>query len=157
MEIIKREEFSCSNMIRALYIMSPGGVPVYYYDRIQQEDKMADAILFTGLITAIKNVMVEVDVGEPELFSTKTREVYLEATDCFTVALIKDVDDTISSEVVKKLLSKLTTDLYSVLGDDEACNVIDVEQAEMVKDIADLVIPEWENKTELEEKRKGEN
>ena len=136
--------------------MSPGGVPVYYYDRIQQEDKIADAILFTGLITAIKNFMVEADVGEPEVFSTKTREVYLEATDCFSVALIKDVDDSISSTTVKELLSKLTSDLYFVLGDDEACNVIDIEQAEMVKDIADIVIPEWEKKTELESKEKEE-
>jgi hypothetical protein len=126
--------------------MSPGGVPVYYYDRIQQEDKVADAILFTGLITAIKNFMVETDVGEPEVFSTKTREVYLEATDCFSVALIKDVEDNISPKVVKELISDLTKELYFVLGDNEACNVIDLEQAEMVKDIADLVIPEWEKK-----------
>ena len=143
-------------MIRALYIMSPGGVPVYYYDRIQQEDKIADAILFTGLITAIKNFMVEADVGEPEVFSTKTREVYLEATDCFSVALIKDVDDSISQTTVKELLSKLTSDLYFVLGDDEACNVIDIEQAEMVKDIADIVISEWEKKTDLESQEKEE-
>ena len=143
-------------MIRALYIMSPGGVPVYYYDRIQQVDKIADAILFTGLITAIKNFMVEADVGEPEVFSTKTREVYLEATDCFSVALIKDVDDSISQTTVKELLSKLTSDLYFVLGDDEACNVIDIEQAEMVKDIADIVISEWEKKTDLESQEKEE-
>ncbi|MHA1954195.1 MAG: hypothetical protein ACW96U_09655 [Candidatus Heimdallarchaeaceae archaeon] len=143
-------------MIRSLYIMSPGGVPVYYYDRIQQEDKVAEAILFTGLITAIKNFMVEVDVGEPEIFSTKTREVYLEATDCFSVALIKDVDDNISSTIVKELLSNLTTELYFVLGDDQACNVIDLEQAEMVKDIADMIIPDWEKKIELERKEKEE-
>jgi hypothetical protein len=136
--------------------MSPGGVPVYYYDRIQQEDKVAEAILFTGLITAIKNFMVEVDVGEPEIFSTKTREVYLEATDCFSVALIKDVDDNISSTIVKELLSNLTTELYFVLGDDQACNVIDLEQAEMVKDIADMIIPDWEKKIELERKEKEE-
>ena len=69
-------------MIRSLYIMSPGGVPVYFYDRIQQEDKIAEAILFTGLITAIKNFMIETDVGEPEVFSTKTREVYLVYAGC---------------------------------------------------------------------------
>ncbi len=136
--------------------MSPGGVPVYYYDRIQQEDKVAEAILFTGLITAIKNFMVETDVGEPEVFSTKTREVYLEATDCFSVALIKDVDDDISSKITKELLSNLTTELYFVLGDDQACNVIDLEQAEMVKDIADMIIPNWEKKIELERKEKEE-
>ena len=136
--------------------MSPGGVPVYYYDRIKQEDKVADAILFTGLITAIKNFMVETDVGEPEVFSTKKREVYLEATDCFSVALIKDIEDEISSELVKELLSNLTSEIYFVLGDDEACNVIDLDQAEMVKDIADMVIPEWERKIEAkkEEEKK---
>lgn len=136
--------------------MSPGGVPVYYYDRILQEDKVADAILFTALITAIKNFMIETDVGEPEVFSTKTREVYLESTDCFSVALIKDVDDTIHTTIVKGLLSDLTSELYFVLGDDQACNVIDLEQAEMVKDIADLVINEWEKKIELERKEKEE-
>ncbi|MCK5159251.1 MAG: hypothetical protein KAR08_08845, partial [Candidatus Heimdallarchaeota archaeon] len=56
----------------------------------------------------------------------------------------------------KELLSNLTTELYFVLGDDQACNVIDLEQAEMVKDIADMIIPDWEKKIELERKEKEE-
>ena len=64
-------------MITALYIMSPGGLPVYYYDRVNKEDRLSDAILFTGLITAIKNFMTETQVGEPEQVSTATRELYL--------------------------------------------------------------------------------
>ena len=80
-------------MITALYIMSPGGIPVYYYDRITKEDKLSDAILFTGLLTAIKNFMSETEVGEPERVSTSTREIYLKNTSCFSVVLIKDLTD----------------------------------------------------------------
>lgn len=152
----KKHEFSATIMIRSLYIMSPGGVPVYYYDRIKQEDKIADAILFTGLITAIKNFMIETDVGEPEIFSTKKREMHLEITDCFSVALIKDLDDGVSSKIIKELLSNLTEEIYFILGGDQVCNVIDVEQAEMVRDIADLIIPEWEEKIEREKERNEE-
>ncbi|MHA1197851.1 MAG: hypothetical protein ACTSQF_00640 [Candidatus Heimdallarchaeaceae archaeon] len=131
-------------MITALYIMSPGGIPVYYYDRISKEDKLTDAILFTGLITAIRNFMTETQVGEPEQFSTSTREIYLKTTSCFSVVLIKESKDTIPADVIKNLISDLTSKIFEIIGDDEACNVLDEIQASMIRDISDIIIDEWE-------------
>jgi len=131
-------------MITALYIMSPGGLPVYYYDRVNKEDRLSDAILFTGLITAIKNFMTETQVGEPEQVSTATRELYLKNTSCFSVVLIKELKDGIPIDIVKNLLTDLTTKIYDIIGDDEACNVMDEIQASMIRDLSDLVIEEWE-------------
>ena len=131
-------------MITALYIMSPGGLPVYFYDRVKEEDKLTDAILFTGLITAIKNFMTETHVGEPEQLSTSTREIYLKNTSCFSVVLIKETKDDILSSAIKQLLTDLTDKIYEIIGDEEACNVIDEIQATMVRDIADIIISQWE-------------
>ena len=131
-------------MITALYIMSPSGIPVYYYDRVNNEDKLSEAILFTGLITAIKNFMAETQVGEPEQVSTSTREIYLKNTSCFSVVLIKELKDSVPSNIVKNLISDLTAKIYEIIGDEEACNLVDEIQATMVRDIADLVIGDWE-------------
>jgi len=131
-------------MITALYIMSPGGLPVYYYNRVSKEDKLSDAILFTGLITAIRDFMTETQVGEPEQVSTSTREIYLKNTSCFSVVLIKELKDGIPIDIVKSLLSDLTTKIYNIIGDDESCNILDEIQASMIRDLSDLVIEEWE-------------
>ncbi len=124
--------------------MSPGGLPVYYYNRVSKEDKLSDAILFTGLITAIRDFMTETQVGEPEQVSTSTREIYLKNTSCFSVVLIKELKDGIPIDIVKSLLSDLTTKIYNIIGDDESCNILDEIQASMIRDLSDLVIEEWE-------------
>jgi CheY-specific phosphatase CheX len=126
--------------------MSPGGIPVYYYDRVNKEDKLSDAILFTGLMTAIKNFMTETQVGEPEQLSTSTRELYIKNTNCFSVVLIKELNDTIPADIVKDLISDLTLKIYEIIGDDEACNVLDEIQAAMIRDLSDLIIGEWERR-----------
>ena len=136
-------------MITALYIMSPSGIPVYYYDRKKQEDKLTDAILFTGLITAIQNFMEATNVGEPEQFTTSTREIYLESTSCFSVVIIKELNDAIVDIQVKKLLSDLTRQIYDVIGDEEACNALDEVQGSIIKDLSDLIISEWKNKVKV--------
>ena len=129
-------------MINALYIISPGGVPVYFYNPITREDELADAILFSGLISAIRNFLVETKIGEPEKFTTKSNAVYLEATQCFAVVLIKDIDDSIPSKEVKELLTALTSEISSFLPDDQSCNVVEEEEAEVIRNIADKIMKE---------------
>jgi len=131
-------------MIKSLYIISPGGVPVYFYDPISGTDKLADAILFSGLIAAIRNFLVEVDIGEPEQFTTKRSEVYLEATNCFAVVLIKEVGDGISPKTVKELISELTSEISKLLPNDQACNVIEEDEAEIIRGMADIILKKWE-------------
>ncbi|MFW9852754.1 MAG: hypothetical protein ACFFDS_07425 [Candidatus Thorarchaeota archaeon] len=131
-------------MIKSLYIISPGGVPVYYYDPASGTDKLADAILFSGLISAIRNFLVEVDIGEPEQFTTKSNEVYLEATNCFAVVLIKEIGDGIPSRIVKELISELTSEISKLLPDDQACNVIEEDEAEIINGMANIIIKKWQ-------------
>jgi len=128
--------------------MSPGGIPIYYYDRVTQRNELSEAILFTGLINAIQNFMIATNVGEPEQFSTKTSEVYLRSTACFSVALLKDLADGVSQETIKELLNELTLKIFDIIGSEEACNVLDEEQAEMIRDITELVISDWEERLE---------
>jgi hypothetical protein len=130
-------------MIKSLYIISPGGVPVYFYDPVSGTDKLADAILFSGLIAAIRNFLVEVDIGEPEQFTTKSSEVYLEATNCFAVVLIKEVGDEIPPRIVKELISELTSEISKLLPDDQACNVLEEDEAELIKGMADIILKKW--------------
>ncbi len=130
-------------MIKSFYILSVGGVPIYHYDPVEKKDSVADAILFSGLITAIQNLMVEVKVGQPRTVTTESNEVYLETANCFGIVLIKQLEDEISPSDVKLMLSKLMERIKRIIPDEEACTYIEDEEREEIKKIVDEEITNW--------------
>ena len=76
--------------------------------------------------------------------SIKKAFIYLKNTSCFSVVLIKDLSDGVPSDLVHDLITELTTKIYEIIGDEEACNLMDEVQATLVRDIADLIIGIWE-------------
>lgn len=134
-------------MIRAFYILTPGGVPVFYYDPVEKKDAISEAILFTGLITAIQNFLIEVEIGAPKQFSTKTREVYIETTSCFGLVLVKDQNDEITPAEVEDLLQMLIKDLDIIIPDEQSCDIIDDEERLKIRKIVDNILSKWEKST----------
>ncbi len=132
-------------MIRAFYILTPGGIPVFYYDPVEKKDALADAILFTGLITAIQNFLIEVKIGSPKQFTTNTREVYIETTDCFGLVLVKDQKDEISTDDVQQLLKLLVTKLDGLIPDKQSCDVVDDTERRQIREIVDKILVDWKN------------
>ncbi|MHA1347684.1 MAG: hypothetical protein ACTSVO_09690 [Candidatus Heimdallarchaeaceae archaeon] len=132
-------------MIRAFYILTPGGIPVFYYNPVEKKDALSDAILFTGLITAIQNFLIEVEIGAPKQFTTNTREVYIETTDCFGLVLVKDQMDEISADDVQQLLALLVKKLDSIIPDKQTCDVVDETERRQIREIVDKILLEWKN------------
>ncbi len=130
-------------MIRAFYILTPGGIPVFYYDPVEKKDALADAILFTGLITAIQNFLIEVEIGAPKQFTTNTREVYIETTSCFGLVLVKDQNDDISANDVQHLLSSLVNRLDLVMPDKQSCDLVDDTERRQIREIVDKILVDW--------------
>ncbi|MCG3225044.1 MAG: hypothetical protein H7647_11295 [Candidatus Heimdallarchaeota archaeon] len=130
-------------MIRAFYILTPGGIPVFYYDPVEKKDALADAILFTGLITAIQNFLVEVEIGAPKQFTTNTREVYIKTTDCFGLVLVKDQKDDISTDDVQQLLKLLVNKLDGLIPDKQSCDVVDDTERRQIREIVDKILVYW--------------
>ena len=130
-------------MIKSFYIVSAGGVPIYHYDLIEKKDAIADAILFSGLITAIQNLMVEVEIGQPRQVTTESNEVYLETAKCFGVVLIKELGDEFSTADVKKMLSNLMEEIKKIIPDEEACTYLDDEERVEIIKIVDKEILNW--------------
>ncbi|MBY9001056.1 MAG: hypothetical protein KGD64_09090 [Candidatus Heimdallarchaeota archaeon] len=132
-------------MIRAFYILTPGGVPIFYYDPVEKKDALDEAILFTGLITAIQNFLIEVEIGAPKQFTTNTREVYIETTNCFGLVLVKDQSDEITSDDVEKLLKTLVKKLDILIPDEPSCDFVDDAERLQIRRIVEKILPEWEN------------
>ena len=132
-------------MIRAFYILTPGGIPVFYYDPVEKKDALADAILFTGLITAIQNFLIEVEIGAPKQFTTNTREVYIETTNCFGLVLVKDQNDDISADDVQQLLTLLVNRLDLVMPDKQSCDLVDDTERRQIREIVDKILLKWKN------------
>ncbi|MHA1202859.1 MAG: hypothetical protein ACTSQ4_10090 [Candidatus Heimdallarchaeaceae archaeon] len=130
-------------MIRAFYILTPGGIPVFYYDPVEKKDALADAILFTGLITAIQNFLIEVEIGAPKQFTTNTREVYIETTNCFGLVLVKDQKDDISADDVQQLLKLLVNKLDGIIPDKQTCDVVDDTERRQIREIVDKILADW--------------
>lgn len=143
-------------MIKSLYIVTPGGTPLYYFDAVEGKEQLADAILFTGLITAIQNFMVEIKIGNPQKFSTTTSEVYIETTKCFGVVLIKEVEDKISSSIVKTFLSELVNQLKEIIPEEDACSYVDDELGKEIRVKIESLFPRLEKikEEEITEKMK---
>lgn len=77
-------------MLEALYIVSPGGIPIYFKNLATAEgrDSVEAVTLFSGLISAIQRFLVETNVGELSFFTTSTHEIYIEATDTFAAVAV---------------------------------------------------------------------
>ena len=130
-------------MIRAFYILTPGGVPIFYYDPVEKKDAISDAILFTGLITAIQNFLIEVEIGAPKQFTTNTREVYIEATTCFGLVLVKDQNDGTTAEEIQQLLGYLIQKLNFIIPDEQYCEYIDDTERRQIREVVDKILFDW--------------
>ena len=120
--------------------MSRSGLPIFAYEFINEEKR--DPLLFSGLLKAIKTFLVEVNVGELKSFTTKTTEVYVEVLsqlneddDYYALALLKDIEDGISEDEIKILvtnLSKYLDKIKDIAIQGEALNRLNLEINEIM-------------------------
>ena len=97
-------------MINTIYIISPTGIPIYFKELLPSRDSSIErATLFSGVISAIQSVLLEIDAGQADYFTTKTNEIYMEISESFGVVVIKDFTKSFDREIIRKILAEIST------------------------------------------------
>ena len=131
-------------MIQAVYIISRTGVPIYFKDRTPDEDDVTKVTLFSGVISAIRTVLQEVDAGEANYVTTQTHEVYVEATNDFAVALVKDIEDKFEREVINDMIAELITQITFNFTELPEVGILNIEEEERMAKLIDNQMTKWE-------------
>ena len=131
-------------MIQAVYIISRTGIPLYFKERIPEEDDVTKITLFSGVISAIRAALIEIDAGEANYFTTQTHEVYIEATDGFAVALVKDLKDKFESEAVGAMIAEVITQITFNFEELPEAGILNAEEEEKMTNIIDVLMIKWD-------------
>ena len=131
-------------MIQAVYIISRTGIPLYFKERIPEEDDVTKITLFSGVISAIRAALIEIDAGEANYFTTQTHEVYIEATDGFAVALVKDLKDKFESEAVGAMIAEVITRITFNFEELPEAGILNAEEEEKMTNIVDDLMIKWD-------------
>ncbi|MCG3260634.1 MAG: roadblock/LC7 domain-containing protein [Candidatus Heimdallarchaeota archaeon] len=131
-------------MIQAVYIISRTGVPLYFKERMPEEDDVTKITLFSGVISAIRAVLIELDAGEANYFTTRTHEVYIEATSNFALALVKDIKDKFESETVEEMIAEAITQITFNFEELPEAGILNSEEEEKMTNIIDNLMIKWD-------------
>ncbi len=131
-------------MIQAVYIISRTGVPLYFKERMPEEDDVTKITLFSGVISAIRAVLIELDAGEANYFTTQTHEVYIEATSNFALALVKDIKDKFESETVEEMIAEAITQITFNFEELPEAGILNSEEEEKMTNIIDNLMIKWD-------------
>ncbi len=131
-------------MIQAVYIISRAGVPIYFKERTPEEDDVTKVTLFSGVISAIRTVLQEIDAGEANYLTTQTHEVYVEATNEFAVALVKDIKDKFEREVINDMIAELITQITFNFTELPEVGILNAEEEEKMAKLIDEQMTIWD-------------
>lgn len=131
-------------MIQAVYIISRTGVPLYFKERIPEEDDVTKITLFSGVISAIRAALLEIDAGDANYFTTQTHEVYIEATTDFAVALVKDIKDEFESEAIEVMIAEVITQITFNFEELPEAGILNAEEEEKMTNIIDDLMIKWD-------------
>ncbi len=131
-------------MIQAVYIISRTGVPLYFMERIPEEDDVTKITLFSGVISAIRAALLEIDAGDANYFTTQTHEVYIEATTDFAVALVKDINDKFESEAIDAMIAEVITQITFNFEELPEAGILNAEEEEKMTNIIDDLMIKWD-------------
>ena len=131
-------------MIHAVYIISRTGVPIYFKERTPEEDDVTKVTLFSGVISAIRTVLQEIDAGEANYLTTQTHEVYVEATSDFAVALVKDIEDKFDRDTITSMISELATQITFNFMELPEAGILSFEEEIQLANIIDDLLQRWD-------------
>jgi len=77
----------------------------------KEGDKIKEATLFSGVISAIQTILEEIDAGKPTYFTTATDEIFLEAAKEFAVAVVNKKGRSSNEEKVQKMIAEIITNV----------------------------------------------
>ena len=132
-------------MIQAVYIISRTGVPIYFLEKEASEDDVTKVTLFSGVISAIRAALIEIDAGEANYLTTQTHEIYLEVTDSFAVAFVKDMKDEYDSKTMNHMISELITLIAFQFIELPEAGILKPEEEKQIEGIIIKLLAKWED------------
>ena len=108
-----------------LYIVKDDGTLLYYNQlEAQKKTSIENATLFSGIISAIKHFLEEVEAGTIQEFQTNEKKIYIKNMDTLNLILIVDKKKVIDSSTIQNFLEKVAGKLSTI-----------IEQFELKKEI----------------------
>ena len=132
-------------MIQAVYVISRTGVPIYYLEKQTSEDDVTKVTLFSGVISAIRAALIEIDAGEANYLTTQTHEIFLEVTDSFAVAVVKEMNDEYDNKTMNHIISELITLITFQFINLPEAGLLTIEEEKKFREIIDELLIKWEN------------
>ena len=132
-------------MIQAVYIISRTGVPIYFLEKQESSDDITKVTLFSGVISAIRTALIEIDAGEANYLTTQTHEIFLEATDNFAVAFVKDMDDEYDNRTMNHMISELITLIAFQFVELPEVGILSPEEEQKIESIINELLSKWED------------
>ena len=131
-------------MIQAVYVISRTGVPIYFLEKESSTDDVTKVTLFSGVISAIRTALIEVDRGEANYFTTQTHEIYLEAAEGFAIACVKDMNDEYDSKTMNHIISELKTLIAFQFTELPEAGILSLEDENRIDSIVKSLLEKWE-------------
>ncbi|MHA2251543.1 MAG: hypothetical protein ACXAD7_14360 [Candidatus Kariarchaeaceae archaeon] len=119
-------------MLTALYIISKGGIPLHIYNPTVSisDDNDHAAILFSGIISAIQNFLIEINIGEARSFTTATHNINIFSRDNYACVVINELDDEYSEKQIASLFDSVTVEVDLILKDFDQAKVVNTPEVD---------------------------
>ncbi|MCY3411884.1 MAG: hypothetical protein INQ03_09670 [Candidatus Heimdallarchaeota archaeon] len=136
-------------MLSGLYLITNEGIPLYFYNNMGSKDSDSNEILFSGIISAIQKVLVEVNVGKAQSFITDNYQVKLYPEDRVVYAFIIARKSKISETALNLLHLRLHEKVQPLLKSYKELNMVVNDISGALQLVISNVLLHWE-KDQLE-------
>jgi len=107
-------------LVSALYILSRGGIALYYRNLgITEKQKDDEVYLFSSILSAIQDFLRESNIGEPSKFDTTENEIRIRSEPNFVIVLVTAITSTVAIEDRDRLLAEIVAAIMVDFDDND--------------------------------------
>ncbi len=130
-------------MLSGLYIISSAGIPLYFHSEMKSEGVDND-ILFSGVITAIQKLLIELQVGEVTEFKTSNYNVVLYNENKFAYAFLISKQSKLDNTAINLLHIGLNEHVKPILKDYDELEELNTNVHGVLSLAVSNVLRKWE-------------
>jgi hypothetical protein len=140
-------------MVKAFYIVSRGGEPLYFYDFVNTNSSIVNAALFSGMISAIQGFLKETDHGQVSQFDTNINRIHISPSSIYVYVLVVDRKSKFTQEAIDQLFSQLKRQITLDYNVDSPFTISQSEN-QLIDQIVQVIFSHWEKEYEESEATK---
>ena len=132
-------------MFKALYVITKAGIPLFIYEpeHVNKTSEEAKA-LFSGMLTALMQFLVEVQVGEIKDFKSESNRVSISTTAEYAIVVVSDLSTKLSEEDLSLLLERSRAEISLMFHNKSPLSVISIELDELFPSTFKRIVSNWE-------------